>query len=46
MDEPTPKLSEMTDTALLRAYQETTGGVHDMVANALLAEIEQRNLDI
>jgi len=39
-----PKL--MTDAELLRAYQQTTGRANDMVANALLAEIEKRNLDI
>ncbi len=46
MDDPTPKPSEMTDADLLRAYQQTTGRGNDMVANALLAEIERRNLDI
>ncbi len=46
MDEPILKPSEMTDADLLRAYQQTTGGVHDMVANALLAEIERRNLGV
>ena len=46
MDEPTPKPSEMADAELLRAYQQTTGGVHDMLANALLAEIERRHLGI
>lgn len=46
MDDLTLKPSEMRDAELLRAYQQTTGGVHDMVANALLAKIERRNLDI
>ena len=46
MDEPIPKPSDMTDADLLRAYQQTTGGVHDMVANALLAEIKRRDLGI
>lgn len=46
MDEQTRKPSEIADAELLRAYQQTTGGVHDMLANALLAEIERRNLDI
>lgn len=46
MEQLTPKPSEMADTELLRAYQQTTGGVHDMVANALVAEIERRTLDI
>lgn len=36
----------MADAELLRAYWHTTGGVHDVVANALLDEIERRNLDI
>ena len=46
MDDQTPKLSEMADTELLRAYEQTTGRANDMIANALLAEIERRNLDI
>ena len=46
MEEPTQKPNEMADGDLLRAYQQTSGGVHDMVANALLAEIERRNLDV
>ncbi len=46
MDETIPQPSDMADADLLRAYQQTTGGVHDMIANALLAEIERRNLDI
>lgn len=46
MEEPTPKPSEMADAELLRAYQQTTGRSNDMVANALLAEIERRDLDI
>jgi hypothetical protein len=46
MDGLIPKPSDIKDAELLRAYQQTTGGVHDMVANALLAKIERRNLDI
>ena len=46
MDDQTPKLSEMADAELLRAYKQTTGRANDMIANALLAEIERRNLDI
>ena len=46
MDEPTSKPSEMADAELLRAYQQTTGRANDMVANALLANIAGRNLDI
>ena len=46
MDEPTSKPSEMADAELLRAYQQTTGRSNDMVANALLAEIERHNLHI
>jgi hypothetical protein len=46
MECPKPKPNEMSDAELLRAYQQTTGGVHDMVANALLIEIQRRNLDI
>jgi hypothetical protein len=46
MDEPTPKPNEMADAELLRAYQQTTGRANDMVANALLAEIERRNPNI
>jgi hypothetical protein len=38
--------AELTDAELLRAYQQTTGRANDMVANALLAEIKKRNLDI
>lgn len=46
MDDPTQKPSEMADAELLRAYQQTTGRPNDMIANALLAEIQRRNLDI
>lgn len=46
MDEPKPKPSDVADDELLRTYQQTTGGVHDMVANALVAEIARRNLNI
>jgi len=46
MDDPTPKPSEMADAELLEAYEQTTGRANDMVANALLAEIKRRNLDI
>ena len=46
MEDPIPKLSEMADADLLEAYEQTTGRANDMVANALLAEIERRNLDI
>ena len=46
MDNQTPKLSEIADTELLRAYGQTTGRANDMIANALLGEIERRNLDI
>lgn len=35
MDDPTPKPSEMAYAELIRAYQQTLGGSHDM-----LAEIE------
>ena len=41
-----PKLSEMKDTELLQAFEHMIGRANDMVANALLAEIERRNLDI
>jgi hypothetical protein len=46
MDDPRPKLSEVTDAELLSAYEQTTGRANDMIANALLAEIERRDLDI
>ena len=46
MDEPIPKPSEMADDELVDAYEHTTGRANDMVANALLAEIKRRNLDI
>jgi len=46
MEDPTPKPSEMADAELLEAYEQTTGRANDMVANALLAEIKRRNLDI
>lgn len=46
MDDPTPKLSEIPDAELLNAYEQTTGRANDMIANALLAEIERPNLDI
>jgi hypothetical protein len=46
MEDPTPKPSEMEDAELLEAYEHTTGRANDMVANALLAEIKRRNLDI
>lgn len=36
----------LSDEALLRAYQATTGEPGDPEADALLAEIERRNLDI
>ena len=35
----------MGDAEVLKAYQQTTGA-NDMVANAHLAKIERRNLDI
>jgi hypothetical protein len=46
MEGSKPKPNEMSDAVLSRAYQHTTGGVHDMVANAILAEIKRRDLDI
>lgn len=46
MNKPTPKPSEMADAELLEAYERTTGRANDMVANALLAEIRRRELDI
>jgi hypothetical protein len=46
MEDPIPKPSEMADAELLEAYEQTTGRANDMVANALLAEIKRRNLDI
>ena len=46
MEDPTPRPSEMADRELLEAYEQTTGRANDMVANALLAEIKRRNLDI
>jgi hypothetical protein len=46
MNEPTPKPQDMADDELLQAYEQTTGRGNDMAANALLAEIERRNLDI
>jgi len=46
MEDPTPKPSEMADAELLEAYEQTTGRSNDMVANAILAEIKRRNLDI
>ncbi|WP_156362453.1 hypothetical protein [Sphingomonas sp. Leaf208] len=46
MDGPTPKPKEITDAELLRAYQQTTGRANDMIANALLAEIARRDLDV
>lgn len=46
MEDPTPKPGDMADAELLQAYQQTTGRANDMVANALLAEIARRNLDI
>lgn len=46
MEDPTPKPSEMADAELLEAYEQTTGRANDMVANAILAEIKRRNLDI
>lgn len=38
--------SLMTDEFLLRAYQRTTGEPGDPEADALLAEIERRGLDV
>jgi hypothetical protein len=46
MSEPTLKPSDMADAELPRAYKQTTGRANDMVANALLAEIERRKLGI
>lgn len=46
MADPRPKPREMADAELLEAYEQTTGRANDMVANALLAEISRRNLDI
>jgi len=46
MDDSTPKLHEMADAELLNAYEQTTGRANDMIANALLAEIGRRDLDI
>lgn len=36
----------LSDEALLAAYQDTSGEPGDPEADALLAEIERRNLDI
>jgi len=36
----------MSDADLLAAYQRTSGEPGDVIADALLAEIERRNLDI
>lgn len=36
----------MTDAELLSAYQHTAGEPGDPIADALLAEIERRGLDI
>ncbi|WP_269430560.1 hypothetical protein [Sphingomonas sp. Ag1] len=38
--------STLSDKDLLAAYQRTTGEPGDPEADALLAEIERRNLDI
>lgn len=40
------KPSELTDAELLEAYERTNEPANDMNANALLAEIKRRNLDI
>lgn len=36
----------MTDDELLSAYAETSGEAGDPIADALLAEIERRGLDV
>jgi hypothetical protein len=38
--------ADMTDSELLAAYQRTNGEPGNVEADALLAEIERRNLDI
>jgi len=40
------QIAAMPDPELLRAYQRTTGEPGDPVADALLAEIERRELDV
>jgi len=40
------QLRVMSDADLLAAYQRTSGEPADVTANALLAEILRRNLDI
>jgi len=40
------QLRAMSDADLLEAYQRTSGEPGDVSADALLAEIERRNLDI
>lgn len=39
-------LKTMTDQELLSAYEETSGEVGDPIADALLAEIRKRGLDV
>lgn len=43
---PAPEAAELSDADLLREYQETGGEPGDPVADALIAEIERRQLDI
>ena len=40
------QLTAMSDADLLAAYQQTSGEQGDVTADALLAEILRRNLDI
>jgi len=40
------QVAEMPDAELLRAYQRTTGEPGDAAADALLAEIQRRELDV
>jgi hypothetical protein len=49
ISEPTPEekaAAYMTDAFLIRAYQRTTGDPGYPEADALLAEIERRGLDV
>lgn len=43
-DHPTP--THLDDRALIAAYQATGGEPGDAIADALLAEIERRGLDL
>lgn len=42
----TPEPAELSDADLLREYQKTDGEPGNPVADALIAEIERRQLDI